>query len=313
MPKRIRDLTALTPATGDVVAIDRPGGSTGRATIAANPTPNTLALRNAQGAVQDGAVFDARTVLRAHGIYLWNTANVWVPLVKWTIEVSALVGIFADLNIIRVSGQENIGSRLRVRAAFTNGTPANSRISLANDQFSVVANAVLVQTETNTVELWGYFPAGTDRIYVQGVAGINRGSVELTPYGNVTDLSQASPPSSIGNGLYLAWNEAPIAQTLVGPGYIVAASRNASSGYIRYDNGIQVCWGIVQVGDGTWTFPAAFSQPPLVQATAMASSAVPRVVTLTNVSTAAVGILRTDLSGNVQSGIVHLYAIGLWK
>jgi len=280
--------------------------------FSADLTPNILVLRTAQGGVQDGAVFDARTVIRVNGIYAWSgNSGIWVPLAKWTVQISALVGIFADVYIVRLAGYENIGSRLRVRAAFVDGAPVHSRISLATDSFGVVANAVLVQTGTNTVELWGYFLANTNRIYVQGLAGINRGSIELTPYGDVTGLGQDTPPPPIDGGLYVDWNTAPFPQTFLGPGYIVAASRGPNSGYIRYDNGVQTCWSTVNIGSDTWTFPAAFASAPQVQATAEASA--PHLVTITSVSPTGVGVLRTDLSGTTQSGTVHLYAIGLWK
>jgi len=65
------------------------------------------------------------------------------------------------------------------------------------------------------------------------------------------------------------------------------------------------------VGSGTWTFPAAFASNPRILATAQ--DTVPRLATITSVSTTAAGILRTDLSGTTQSGTVHLWAIGLWK
>jgi hypothetical protein len=91
----------------------------------------------------------------------------------------------------------------------------------------------------------------------------------------------------------------------------VAASRGITSGYVRYDNGIQVCWATITVGSGTWAYPAAFASTPQVQATAV--DLAPRVVTITDVSATTVGILRTDLTGTTRSGTVHLWAIGLWK
>jgi hypothetical protein len=72
-----------------------------------------------------------------------------------------------------------------------------------------------------------------------------------------------------------------------------------------------VCWATITVGRGTWTFPAAFASNPQVQATPQDAN--PHLATITSVSTTAAGVLRTDLSGNTQSGTVHLWAIGLWK
>jgi|GEM_PF-2826829 len=279
------------------------------ANVSATPTPNTLALRNAQGAVQDGATQSYLRVLRAGGLYLWTTPNKWLRLARWTGLSGDNRGAFADLYIHRTQDR-NIGARLRARAA-TNATGELSDpvISVANDHHTIIENAILLQTDANTLELWAYFPWGN--VYVSGIVGSSLGDIELTPYGTASNLVQDDAPTPVSGGLYLEWATATVGQTLLGPGYIVAASRNANSGYIRYDNGIQVCWGIVDVGNGTWTFPAAFASPPQVQATAQASE--PRIVTITTVSTTAVGILRTGLSGNTVAGPVYLWAIGLWR
>jgi len=309
MPKRIRDLTELTPATGDYVAIDRPGGATGRASISADLTPNTLALRNNQGSVQDGATLYNLRVLRAGGLYSWSGASKWLRLVRWTGLSGNYRGAFADLYIHRTQ-DHNIGTRLRARVA-TDGSGAltNPIISLASDHDIIVANAILLQTSANTLELWAYFPWGD--VYVSGVVGSSLGDIELTPYGTVSDLVQDNAPTPVSGGLYLEWATATVEQTLLGPGNIVAASRGTTFGYVRYDNGIQICWATITVGSGTWTYPAAFASTPQVLATAQDTA--PRLVTITSVSTTAAGVLRTNSSGTTQSGTVHLWAIGLWK
>jgi hypothetical protein len=281
------------------------------ANVSADPTPNTLVLRNNQGAVQDAAVGFGRTVLRVGGIYGWSGPNKWLKLVQWSGATVPYRGFSADLYVIRPENV-GIGSRLRVYVEFdSSGLPVNPLISLSRDHYATVVNAILMQTDDDTYELWVQFAWG--RNYISGVVTTGAGTIGLQPYGDMSALIQDTPPSAVPDGLYLEWATATVGQTFPGPGHIAAASRNASSGYIRYDNGIQVVWGIANVGNGTWTFPAAFSGPPQVQATAETANAVPRVVTLTNISPIAVGILRTDLSGNVQSGTVHLYAVGLWK
>jgi hypothetical protein len=312
MPKRIRDLTALTPATGDYVAIDRPGGATGRATIATDPIPNTLVARNAQGTIQEGTVYDVIKTLNLRGVYVWDPALSfkWVPLVRWTGFVGPYNGLFADLRIARVH-ETSLGSRLRVKVSTDqNASVYDQVISLAHDFDVVVGNAVLVQPAVGVFELWAYVPY-TD-IYVDGLAGTDEGDITITPYGEISPLVQNSPPPPMSGGIYLEWQSALPHQTFLGPGYIVAAGRNSTSGYVRYDNSVQVAWATITVGSGSWTYPAAFASAPRVVATAEASG-VPRVVTITSVSTTAAGLLRTDLSGNTQSGTVHLWAIGLWK
>jgi hypothetical protein len=280
------------------------------ANASADPTPTTLVLRNAQGAVQDGATFSGRTALRVGGVYYWAGINKWVPLVSWTDSTNSGRGIFADLYIVRLS-DHTIGARLRVQLATgPDGSLIKQAISIANDDPApIILNATLVQTGSYEYTLWVQISAGY--AYVSGIVGTRTGSVTLTPYGDVSSIVQDNPPSPISGGLYLEWDAANVNQTFPGPGYIVAASRGTSSGYIRYDNGIQVCWATISVGSGSWTYPAAFASTPQVQATAQDTS--PRLVTITSVSTTAAGVLRTDLSGATQSGTVHLWAVGLWK
>jgi len=279
--------------------------------ISVNPTPNTIAVRNAQGAVQDGAAGFGVSFLRVGGIYGWSGPNKWLKLLRWSGVATPYKGLNADLYVVRAENFA-IGSRLRVMVELDgSGLPLDSLISVSRDYNATVVNAILMQTDDDTYELWVQFAWG--RVYISGVVAAGVGNIELCPYGDVSALLRDTPPSAVPGRLYLEWTTATINQTFPGPGHIVAASRNASSGYIRYDNGIQAVWGIANVGNGTWTFPAAFASPPQVQATAETANATPRVITLTGVSTTAVSILRTDLSGNVQPGTVHLYAIGLWK
>jgi hypothetical protein len=309
MPKRIRDLSALTPTTGDYVAIDRPGGSTGRASVAADLTPNTLALRNAQGSVEDGASDSGLVVVRIGGIYRWGDPDKWFRLATWNGFSGDWRGLFADLTIRRLAN-DGVGARLRASLR-TDGSGAlgNPTLSLAIDQHNIVQNAVLIQTAPNVIELWALFPAGN--IYVEGVIGANAGTPTPTPYGNVESIVQNAPPAPVSGGINLQWSAAAVGQTFLGPGYIAAASRSATSGYVRYDNGIQICWATITVGSGTWTYPAAFASTPQVLATAQDGP--PRLATITSVSTTAAGILRTNLSAATLPGTVHLWAIGLWK
>jgi hypothetical protein len=285
--------------------------------VSVEPVPNTIVLRGAQGAIRDGATHWIYKVVKANGVYEWSSGSKWVRIAQWTLSPTnySYRGVFADLHFTQ-PGTLGLGSRVRVRA-YTNasGTFVDPAISISQDYLGgnspsgIITNAAIIQTAAHTVELWVHSP--TRVVYVQGIIATSAESVTIPPYGIISD--QPEPPSPISNGLYLEWLAATMNQTFVGPGYIVAASRRTDLGYIRYDNGIQVCWGIVNVDNGTWVFPAAFASPPRVQATPELAGPFPRVVVLYNVSMTQVGILRTDLSGNPVFGPVHLYAVGLWR
>jgi len=285
------------------------------ANASVNPTPNTLPVRNAQGALQDGATRGLSKVVKLAGIYDWSTGSRWVRIAQWTLSPTGydFRGVFADLHFTQLSTL-GLGSRVRVRA-HTNASGAfvNPAISISQDYLGgnvssgIITNAALVQVAPYVVELWVYSP--TRVVYVQGTVLTNAESVTIPPYGTISD--QASPPSPISGGLYLEWNLATVGQTFAGPGNIVAASHTATQGYVRYDNGIQIAWATITVGIGTWTYPAAFASTPQVLATAQ--DTVLRLVAITSVSTTAAGVVRTDLFGDIKSGTVHLWAIGLWK
>ncbi len=304
------------------------------ANVSTEPIPNTVALRNSQGAVQDGANYGIYRVVKVNGIYEWSTGSRWVRIVQWVLSPTGrdFRGIFADLHFTEPNTL-GLGSRVRVRA-YTNasGVFLDPAISISRDYLGgnshsgIITDAALVQTGPHTVELWVHSP--TRVAYVQGLAATNAESVTLSPYGTISD--QPAPPSPIPGGLYLDWSSVTADQTFVGPGNIVAASRSVSSGYIRYDNGMQICWaqhepesfGNVETGldnnykyrSKTWVFPAAFVTAPVVIAS---GDVVGSRVDVINVyghnpiqCILEVGQYNTD---NVDPNATYTFAIGRWK
>jgi hypothetical protein len=192
----------------------------------------------------------------------------------------------------------------------------------------IITNAAIIQTAAHTVELWVY--SSSKVAYVQGTVATNAESVTLSPYGTIS--SQAAPPSPIPDGLYLDWTSATVDQTFPGPGSVVAASRNASFGYIRYDNGIQICWAshgpesfgnVITSGNDpnykyrlkTWTFPAAFISPPVVLASGDVAEARVDVISVHGGGDIATCLLEVGQYNtlNVNPNTVYTFAIGRWK
>jgi hypothetical protein len=314
--------------------LDHPDGSVTLPKLASTafsvvPIPNTLVLRTAQGSVLSGAKDGPNTVLRVEGFYWWYDPDKWLRLARWTGVSGALKGIFADLTIHRTVNQ-SFGARLRVEAATDgSGVLGQPAISLALDRSPIVTNAALVQTSADTIELWALFPWGN--AYVSGVVGTNVGDVQLAPPGDANSLVRDSLPTPVSGGLFLEWASAPIDKTFPGPGYIVSASRDTSSGYIRYDNGIQVCWaqhapesfGSVMTGQDNyryrtkyWTFPAAFAEPPavLVSATTAIGERMSNAMIHTLWSTGCyIEVGHYSSANSVDVFYAHSFAIGRWK
>ncbi|RTH00925.1 hypothetical protein CSW50_10060 [Thermus scotoductus] len=127
----------------------------------------------------------------------------------------------------------------------------------------------------------------------------------------------------------LRWSTAPASQTL-SYGYIVAQSLSPTSGYVRWDNGVQVAWA--RVGSGsfgaesgagilndpyrrsyTWTYPAAFAEAPTVQVAIETTTA---ALAAANVSAASStsATVRAQYGGAPNTAFnVHIYAIGSWR
>jgi hypothetical protein len=300
--------------------------------VSADPTPDTIARRNAQGAVQDGATCALHRVVKVNGIYEWSTGDRWVRIVRWGLSPTGynFRGIFADLHFTQLTTL-GLGSRVRVRA-YTDGAGVfqDPAISLSQDYLGgnilsgIITNVALVQTGQYAVELWVYSP--TKWVYVQGTVATNADSVSVSPYGVISE--QATPPSPIPGGLYLEWSWAPIDKTFVGPGNIVAANRNRDSGFIRYDNGIQIAWeshasetfgSVESVGshryrEKLWTFPAAFASSPIVLITPFTSERVSSASAsyLSPVS-CVIGVAAYSSASSFDVWYAHSFAIGRWK
>ena len=300
--------------------------------VSADPTPSTIVRRNTQGAVQDGATHTLHRVVKINGIYEWGTGSRWVRVVQWRLSPTGydFRGIFADLHFTQLTTL-GLGSRVRVRA-YTNasGEFVDPAISISQDYLGgnnlsgIITNAALVQTAAHTAELWVYSPSRN--IYVQGTVATNADSVSVSPYGVISE--QATPPSPIPGGLYLEWSWAPIDKTFAGPGNIVAANRNRDSGFIRYDNGMQIAWeshasetfgslqseGSYRYREKTWTFPAAFASRPIVLVTPFTSERVNSAsVSYLNPVSCVIGVAAYSSAGSFDVWYAHSFAIGRWK
>jgi hypothetical protein len=181
-----------------------------------------------------------------------------------------------------------------------------------------VTDAIIVgDSATGLYELWVY---GTTLDSVEYHILENAVSITYGPWANST-----SEPTGAHT---LKWSTAPASQTLA-YGYIVAQSLSPTSGYVRWDNGVQVAWARVgsssfgaESGTGTltdpyrrsytWTYPAAFAETPVVQATIETTSA---GIAIANVS-AAGSTGATVVAKYGASGIgftAQLYAVGRWR
>lgn len=98
-------------------------------------------------------------------------------------------------------------------------------------------------------------------------------------------------------------------------GAIVQSETTANGTYIRLADGTQICWGGVtssSAGHVTWTFPAAFTSTPRIQATCLAAAngriAVYDDATATSADFGAYGTSNTLLDGIFTS----VMAVGRW-
>ena len=132
---------------------------------------------------------------------------------------------------------------------------------------------------------------------VTGSLTVNNGSIAMS-----SDLASYLPLSG-GN----------VTGSLTVQGKDVDAIDSKGTGYIRYANGIQMCWGQVEgtTSDPTFTFPMPFNAVPSLSLTlnesiSRATSVVAKTLTATNFSV-------SIYSNSHTSGTVLYIAIGTWK
>ena len=119
-------------------------------------------------------------------------------------------------------------------------------------------------------------------------------------------------------------------------GSVIERGSNASGAYIRWADGSQICWTVLDLGSATfagagsfenpyrtniaaWTFPAAFSNPPVISGRASVASSTgndrrmilsTRTVTTTDLD--AIQAFRVSNSAGTTACIADLVAIGHW-
>ena len=90
-------------------------------------------------------------------------------------------------------------------------------------------------------------------------------------------------------------------------GHIVDTIEEQGNEYIRYSNGIQICWGYVSAGTQTTkTFPKSFSTPPSVSVTVDSSN-------LDSKATAACTAQAVTVYNSIAYYGSFYIAIGRWK
>src|SRR5690606_12670517 len=169
-------------------------------------------------------------------------------------------------------------------------------------------------------------PAPTNRVQ-DDIAAMRGNFQHLAP------LAQLAP---VAGELQAVSGLAPYVQAILGS-RIVEMGSNANGQYVRWENGLQVCWHVLQstsiaspVLSTSWTFPASFASTPVVLNFARltpgsyryAGSATPHLhfgfVSHTTISNSSVilAIYRTADAPGFQSGDYVTFspiAIGRWK
>lgn len=93
---------------------------------------------------------------------------------------------------------------------------------------------------------------------------------------------------------------------------------NASgTGYIRYESGLQICWGTASgSGDAsgkTVTFPVTFNASPSVQVTSAKNTTTTNPVNIQINSYTTNFIFYISINGTWTTGNVNWFAVGYWK
>ena len=128
---------------------------------------------------------------------------------------------------------------------------------------------------------------------------------------NVSVITSSELSSELAN--YLPLTGGNITNSLTIQTKDISVIEASGTNYIRYTNGIQICWNSVEVtnSDPTHTFPMAFNAVPsltltLNESITRATSVQAKTLTATNFS-------ASIYSNSHSSGTVKYIAIGTWK
>ena len=102
--------------------------------------------------------------------------------------------------------------------------------------------------------------------------------------------------------------------------HIIDTIEEQGNGYIRYSNGLQICWGIGTVsfnnstqGESTFTYPEAFISSPAISITAQGGSPTFIFETIVNSYTTSCDIIaRLNSIQTAERGFYYT-VIGKWK
>lgn len=145
------------------------------------------------------------------------------------------------------------------RLALAPGLPASGESTTG-----VITDAAIVQVEANTYELWVQVYTDLYKLYV---AWHHHGAVYDPSKISYAPLQATSLPTPVSGGLNVQWSTLSSSSPSLGWfGCIVQSGSNSNGHYVRYDDGTQVCWQIVDNTNGgyyTWIYPVAFASTPV--------------------------------------------------
>ncbi len=265
--KRIKDLVTGIPAAGDYLAIDPVSGSTYKMPI--GPGVNRIPFHDEDG--RGVELKGVHSVAHLAGEFTTTAGNGrWVRLFQITLDNNYQVAR-GEIWFGRAHHILNLSSRLAYYVG-TEMLPSNeARLALApglpsvgESGTGVITDAAIVQTGSSIYELW--VQVYTDS-YDISVAWLHQGAVTSANNILYAFVQSTSLPSPTPGGLNVQWSTLSSSSAFLGWfGRIVQSGSNSNGSYIRYDDGTQVCWQIVDDTDGgyyTWTYPAAFASTPV--------------------------------------------------
>lgn len=320
--KRIKDLATGTPAAGDYLAVDPVSGSTYKVPI--GPGVNRIPFHGGDG--RGAELKGVYSVAHLAGEFTTTAGNGrWVRLFQIALDgnwqaargeiwfgrahdgrlLSSRLGYYVGSVILPTS---------EVRLALAPGLPASGESTTG-----VITDAAIVQTGSSTYELWVQVFTDSYPVYI---AWHHHGAVSDTSGISYAPSQATSLPNPTSGGLNVQWSTLSSSNVSLGWfGRIVQSGSNSNGSYIRYDDGTQIAFYTYPGGAQTftWTYPAAFIGPPVVQAATRKSGGdTPLVVALdADPSATSVTLKRWYWTGSnfVAATVepVHLIAIGRWR
>ncbi|WP_243028571.1 hypothetical protein [Thermus albus] len=314
--KRIRELPLGSAAEGLFVSAEGTTGDTVRVPLGPASIPIV------EGSTYAVQVETVQSILLRWPLFIGLK---WIKILGINIGTTNYRGARGLIWMAREGAE---GPYSPTMAVFHVGRNGNGTVALRVGLYGAAAINSTFQNSLQDIAIVGDPATGLYEIWVQALTTHTmQATIWRDSNVTVTIPSTLAPQDAAPTGAQTAFWSGSSQSVVLPYGTVVSQNLSPSNGHIRLDNGMQLAWCEVassafaaQTGSGTftapytraytWTYPAAFAEPPIVQATIDCSGmGAARISSRTATSVQ----LIAQYASNGMAFNIHAYALGRWR